>query len=439
MTKTVGMVSLGCDKNRVDAEEILATFRQAGYRIVGRAEDADVLIVNTCAFIDAAKKESIDAVFEYAARKKAGAKLVVTGCLPQRYGADFADAIPEGDVFVGINGYDRIVETVEGGIRVSLPDMPPAHPIDRVLTTPPHYAYLKIADGCNNFCSYCAIPMIRGRYRSYPAESLLKEAERLAAEGVKELIVVAQDTTRYGTDLYGENRLKPLLKDLLQVGFEEIRLMYAYPESIDRGLIELIASEQRIASYLDVPLQHIDSGVLKRMNRRIDEEGIRRLIAMIKETDPSFALRSSFIVGFPGESDDAFRKLKDFIAEGNIDYAGFFAYSKEEGTRAASMPDQIRASVKKSRQKELIAAQSEVVLAKHNALIGKILPVRYEGIDVRRKLFYGRTPYNAPEIDTKVYFTSERPVDIGQRYAVRMTDGGFHPTGEAVFDLSQEG
>ena len=166
MTKTVGMVSLGCDKNRVDAEEILATFKQAGYRIVGRAEDADVLIVNTCAFIDAAKKESIDAVFEYAARKKEGAKLVVTGCLPQRYGADFADAIPEGDVFVGINGYDRIVETVEGGVRVSLPDMPPAHPIDRVLTTPPHYAYLKIADGCNNFCSYCAIPMIRGRYLS---------------------------------------------------------------------------------------------------------------------------------------------------------------------------------------------------------------------------------------------------------------------------------
>ena len=439
MTKTVGMVSLGCDKNRVDAEEILATFKQAGYRIVGRAEDADVLIVNTCAFITPAIRESIDTVLELAAEKasRKNVKLMVLGCFTERFARETAADLPEVDAFVGINCYHRIAEitdAVRAGTaeKIYIEKTFTPYKRERVLTTPAHYAYLKIADGCDNFCTYCTIPYIRGRYRSYPIEELVAEAERLKAEGVKELILVAQDTTRYGKDLYGEYSLKRLLAELLKIGFWKIRIMYAYPELVDDGLIEMIAREKGIAKYIDIPLQHVSDGVLKRMNRHTDGDEVRRLISRIEAVGADIAIRSTFIVGFPGESEKDFTELEEFIKEGRITYAGFFAYSREAGTPAYKMTPRVLYKERKRREKTLSRAQCAVVEAAHAKYLGKEVEVVYEGIDYAKNKFYGRTERNAPEIDTKVYFTSDFPLDVGEIYKVKITKTGFNLFGETV-------
>lgn len=432
--KKIGMISLGCDKNRVDSEKVLFSLQSAGYKLVSDADEADIIIINTCAFIDSAKKESIDTILEFAdVKKKGGKKLVVIGCLAERYMGELAEQIPEVDLFVGIDSYRNIAEILDDkfGRVVKAPD-PSYCGKGRVLTTPAHYAYLKIADGCDNFCTYCAIPFIRGRYRSYPMGHLRDEAAELADQGVKELILVAQDTTRYGKDLYGEYKLTELVSELVKLPFAKIRLLYAYPELIDDALIDLICGEEKLAKYLDIPLQHIDDGVLKRMNRRSDSASIYALLDKIKTRNPDIAIRSSFIVGFPGETEAEYARLKEFISAKYIDYAGFFAYSKEENTAAARMGGQVGARIKKARVNELERIQSENIVRNHEKYLGKTLSVIYEDIDYGRSCFVGRTEYNAPGIDTKVYFESDFPLDIGEYYDVNITATGFHLSGKTI-------
>lgn len=429
----IGIISLGCDKNRVDSENVIYTLTETGHEWTQEISEADVLIVNTCAFIDSAKKESIDTILELATRKKDGAKLLVLGCLAERYAEELVEALPEVDTFVGINAYheiERIVLTNAEKVVKYKKYVP--YERGRVITTPGHYAYLKIADGCDNFCSYCAIPLIRGRYRSYPMEELLEEARDLEMQGVKELILVAQDTTRYGIDIYGRYALKELLRELIKIDFEKIRIMYAYPELIDDELIRMISTEDKLAKYIDVPMQHASSEVLKLMHRRTTGEEIRALVARIRDIDPDIAIRSSFIVGFPGETEEQFEELEEFIGLGNVDYAGFFTYSKEEGTLASKMKGQILQKVKKEREKRLSKLQCAVVINNHQKYLNKVVKVIYEGIDYNKNKFYGRIEQNAPDIDTKVFFTSSFPLDIGEYYDVEITKADFNLYGKTI-------
>ena len=431
------MVSLGCDKNRVDTEKVLYTLTNVGYSITQNVEEADILVVNTCAFITTAIRESIDTILELAEQKKErDVKLVVMGCFAERFALEVKDELPEVDAFIGVNSYDNIVEIFNNLDErpIVLETTPCKHIKGRVQTTPAHYAYLKIADGCDNFCTYCTIPFIRGRYRSYPMEDLLQEARELADNGVKELILVAQDTTRYGKDLYGEYKLKELLKELVKLDFYKIRLLYAYPELVDDELIEIIATEDKIAKYIDIPLQHISNNILKTMHRRNTKEEAYELLNKLKEKCPSIAIRSTFIVGFPGETEEDFLELKELISTGLIDYAGFFAYSREKGTLAYEMKNQVPFRVKKSREKELSKMQSAVIENRHSRYLGKEMEIIYEGIDYNKGKFYGRPEYNAPDIDTKVYFTSTFPLEVGEIYNVKITKTGFNLIGETVID-----
>ncbi len=424
MIKITG-VTLGCDKNRVDTEKMLASLDAVGYVIVATAEDADVVIVNTCAFIDSAKNESIATILEIADLKKHNLKyLVVTGCFSERY-ADAMSEFPEVDAFLGIDNREKIVDVVNsltGRKEAACCDIS-----ERVLTTPASYAYLKIADGCNNRCTYCAIPSIRGKYRSESMDNLLKEAAVLADSGVKELIVVAQDTTRYGEDLYGERKLVALLAELAKMSFAKVRLLYAYPESVTRELVEFISKNDKMAKYLDIPLQHISSPILKRMNRRIDEKGIRDLLKMIKEIDDSIVIRSSFIVGFPGETDEDYLKLKQFIKEGNIDYAGFFEYSREEGTPAYRLDGQLTKRIKKARRVELEKIASQVVEAKHAKLLNKDVELVFEDIDMDKGVFIARLDTQAPLVDPIVTVTADFPLEQGKYYLATIKKAGFYP------------
>ncbi|MBR2480365.1 MAG: 30S ribosomal protein S12 methylthiotransferase RimO [Clostridia bacterium] len=435
--KKIGMVSLGCDKNRVDTEKVLYTLTNVGYSITQNVEEADILVVNTCAFITTAIRESIDTILELAEQKKErDVKLVVMGCFAERFALEVKDELPEVDAFIGVNSYDNIVEIFNNLDErpIVLETTPCKHIKGRVQTTPAHYAYLKIADGCDNFCTYCTIPFIRGRYRSYPMEDLLQEARELADNGVKELILVAQDTTRYGKDLYGVYKLKELLKELVKLDFYKIRLLYAYPELVDDELIEIIATEDKIAKYIDIPLQHISNNILKTMHRRNTKEEAYELLNKLKEKCPSIAIRSTFIVGFPGETEEDFLELKELISTGLIDYAGFFAYSREKGTLAYKMKNQVPFRVKKSREKELSKMQSAVIENRHSRYLGKEMEIIYEGIDYNKGKFYGRPEYNAPDIDTKVYFTSTFPLEVGEIYNVKITKTGFNLIGETVID-----
>lgn len=429
------MVSLGCDKNRVDTENVLYALTQSGYQLTQNVTDADILIVNTCAFITTAVRESIDTILELAEQKKdRDVKLVVMGCFAERYALEVKDELPEVDAFIGVNSYKNVVEIFDKLEErpIVLDKTPCGYLSGRVQTTPAHYAYLKIADGCDNFCTYCSIPYIRGRYRSYPMEDLINEAKELSDNGVKELILVAQDTTRYGKDLYGEYKLKDLLKELVKLDFFKIRILYAYPELVDDELIEMIATEEKIAKYIDIPLQHISDSILKAMHRRNTKQEAYMLLKKLKERCPDIAIRSTFIVGFPGETEEDYKQIEELIATGLIDYAGFFAYSKEKGTLAYKMKDQIPYRTKKAREKTLSKMQSAIIENRHQKYIGKIMPVIYEGIDYNKGKFYGRPEYNAPDIDTKIYFTSDFPLEIGEVYDVKITKGGFNPIGETI-------
>lgn len=419
----IGAISLGCDKNRVDTEKMLSRLVGGGHTLVGSEDEADVIIVNTCAFIDKAKEESIDEILNAVAAKNAGKgkKVIVTGCLAQRYADTLKEEFPEVDAILGIADYDKILDTikdVEDGEKVLNCANLDRFYEGRVLTTPYHYAYLKIADGCSNHCTYCAIPSIRGKYRSEKIEDLLCEAKTLSDDGVKELILVAQDVTRYGTDFDGKSHLIELLDGLSKLDFEWIRLLYLYPEMVDDTLIEYVKSNPKIAKYLDVPLQHIDDEVLKRMNRRTDEKSIRELIGKLK--DAGIAVRTTFICGFPGETQEQFEKLENFIKEVKFDYAGFFAYSREEGTPADKLGGHLDEKVKEERARKLRSVQEKIIRNHNKELVGKTIKVIYDDIDYDKQMFVGRCQSQAPDIDNVTLFCADDEVRIGEFYNVEI-------------------
>ena len=424
----IGAISLGCDKNRVDTEKMLSRLVAGGHTLVGTEDEADVIIVNTCAFTDDAKNEAIDEILSAVEhkRKHKKKKIIITGCLPQRYLDTLEKEFPQVDAFLGIADYDNICDTVEKitkGDKIYSCASGDSFYEGRVLTTPYHYAYLKIADGCNNHCTYCAIPSIRGKYRSEKMEDLLIEAKGLEREGVRELILVAQDVTRYGIDFDGKSHLVELVDKLSEMDFDRIRLLYLEPEAIDDEIIDMIVSNPKVVKYADVPLQHIDNDTLKRMGRRCDEATTRALIKKLR--DNGIVLRSSFICGFPGESEEAHQKLVDFIREGNIDYAGFFAYSREEGTAADKLQNHLDDAVKVERTNRLKDLQTAVINNRNNSLVGKTISVLFDEIDYDKQMFVGRAEFQAPDIDNIVYFTADKEVHVGEFYDVEIvvTDG----------------
>ena len=418
----IGMISLGCPKNQVDAEMMLSSLCEAGFEITGEVEGCDIVIINTCGFIGDAKKEAIDTILEVCQLKDEGSvgAVVVTGCLAQRYKDEIMNEIPEVDAVIGIGANADIAAVcrdVLGSKKVNL--FPPklSLPLEggRVLTTPSHYAYLKIAEGCSNCCTYCAIPKIRGKFRSREMENIIAEAKSLTENGVKELIVVAQDTTKYGIDLYGELKLAELLRELCKIdGIEWIRTLYCYPESITDELIDVMASEDKICKYIDIPLQHCNGDVLKRMNRKGDRESLTNLINKLRERIPDITIRTTFIVGFPGETDENFESLSEFADEMKFDRYGCFAYSAEEDTPAATMENQIDEDVKIERASIMNAQQQRIFEDKLEALVGKELTVIVDGFDEDEMLYFGRSYMDAPEIDTVVIISSEEELTAGQ-------------------------
>ena len=421
-----GVISLGCDKNRVDSEKMIARLVAAGHTPVSDENEADVIIVNTCAFTEDAKNEAIDEILGAAEYKKDGKKIVVTGCLPQRYIDTLEEEFPEVDAFLGVADYDEIVPTVEkiaNGDKIYCCGGGDAYYGGRVLTTPYHYAYLKIAEGCDNHCTYCAIPSIRGKYRSESMENLLAEAKELTEDGVKEIILVAQDVTRYGMDFDGKPHLTELVGKLAELSFERIRLLYLEPEMVTDELIEFVKNTPKVCKYMDVPLQHVDDEVLKRMNRHTTEKYTRELVAKIKKA--GITMRTSFISGFPGETEEAHLKLKEFLKEAKIDFAGVFAYSREEGTPADRMRGHLDEETKKRRADELREVENAVIEKNCAATVGKVVKVLYDGIDYDRQSFYGHTERQTPDVDNVVYFTSDEEVSIGEIYDVEIvrTDG----------------
>lgn len=426
----ISMVSLGCPKNQVDAEMMLWQLKEAGYEIGVPEQQADVIIINTCGFIEDAKKEAIENILEAARYKKEGSckALIVTGCLAERYRDDVTEEIPEVDVCVGIGSNGNIAEIVRqtlGGERQNSFGKKEALDLNtpRILGGYPFSTYLKIADGCDNCCTYCAIPKIRGRMRSRSIEDCVAEAQRLAKNGVTELIVVAQDTTAYGEDIYGRPMLTELLKKLCEVeGLHWIRILYTYPERITDELLCLIAAEPKIVKYLDIPIQHVNGEILKRMNRRGDYESLSALIDKIRAKIPGVTLRTTLIAGFPGETEEQFGELDRFVKEKRFDRLGCFAYSAEEDTPAALYPDQIDEQIKVDRAGHIMESQMEISAEKNNEKIGSITEVVVEGWDDYIKCYFGRTPADAPEVDGKVFFMSDRRLKIGDYVMVRIND-----------------
>lgn len=439
----ISMVSLGCPKNQVDAERMLALLSDGGFELCGEEAQADAIIVNTCGFIEDAKKEAIENILEAAQYKKSGKcrALIVTGCLAERYRGDVLEEIPEVDVCVGIGENDRICEIVRRALEgercgcfaektaLSLSG-------ERILGGYPFSTYLKIGDGCDNCCTYCAIPAIRGRMRSRTVEDCVAEAQRLAARGVTELTVVAQDTTAYGTDLYGEPRLTELLRRLCRIeGLHWIRTLYTYPERITDELLDLINREEKLVKYLDIPIQHVNGQILKRMNRRGDFESLSALIDRIRERVPGITLRTTLITGFPGETPEQFCELDRFVQEKRFDRLGCFPYSAEEDTIAASYPDQIEEQVKIDRMEHIMENQLTIAAEKNAARVGEETEVLIEGWDDYIKCYFGRTPADAPEVDGKIFFLSDRPLVIGDYVRVRVNDTlDYDLLGELISD-----
>ena len=442
MKYKVGIVSLGCAKNQVDAEMLLATLGKNNFEIVEDVAFSDAAIINTCAFIEPAKQESIEEILELAKLKAEGKIkcLIVTGCLAERYQGEVMKQLPEVDACVGIGANEKIAEIITKTLEGEKQELfPPKDKIalegDRIQSTPRHYAYLKIAEGCDNHCTYCAIPMIRGKYRSRTIENLVKEAQWLADGGVKELIVIAQDTSYYGNDLYGKPMLPTLLKELCKIEkLRWIRVLYCYPERLTDELIDTIADEDKIVKYLDLPLQHCDGAVLKRMNRKGDYESLRALINKLRERIPGIVLRSTFIAGFPGESEEQFEALAQFAKEMRFQRLGCFPYSQEEDTPAAKLPDQIDEDTKQ-RRAEIIMEQQQLIMEEYaEALIGSEVEVLCEGFDKIAGCFFGRTKGDSPEVDGSIFFTADgiKPT-AGSFVKVRVTDYiGIDPVGEMI-------
>ena len=431
MSYKIGMVSLGCPKNQVDAEVMLAALKNAGYEITPMEAEADVIIINTCGFIEDAKSEAIENIIEAAKYKADGTlkALIVTGCLAERYRDEISHEIPEADVVVGIGKNGEIVDIVKSALEGNTQNRYGEKweldfGGDRILTTPPYSAYLKIAEGCDNCCTYCAIPLIRGHFRSRPLESCVAEAEKLAAEGVKELILVAQDTTRYGEDLNGGKSLLPeLLQRLAKIeGLHWIRTLYTYPERITDQLLQVIATESKVVPYLDIPMQHANGEILKLMNRSGDPESLKSLAEKIRSAVPDITLRTTMLCGFPGETDAHFEELCEFVKEVKFDRLGCFAYSEEEGTPAAGFEGAVDPQTRQDRAENIMELQLGITAQKNEAKIGSLQEVLCEGYDNYIRCYFGRSAADAPEIDGKIFFISPRPLTIGEFYNVRIND-----------------
>ncbi|MDD6734760.1 MAG: 30S ribosomal protein S12 methylthiotransferase RimO [Clostridiales bacterium] len=438
----IGMVSLGCPKNQTDSEIMLGILEDKGHVLVNDPKEAEAIVVNTCGFIDPAKQESIDTILEMAEYKKSGKcrLLIATGCLAERYHADIKKELPEVDAVVGAGDFDKIAEVIEGAEKgesiclwghqnCEIPENLP-----RILTTPGYTAYLKIADGCDNNCTYCAIPMIRGRFRSRKIEDIAAEAENLAANGVKELILIAQDTTRYGKDIYGEYALDKLLLRLCRIdGIHWIRVHYYYAEAITDSLIDVMAGNPKICHYVDMPIQHINNEILRRMARRTNRREIEEKIARLREKMPDVSIRTSIIAGFPGETEEQFSELYNFLKEIKLDRVGVFAYSKEENTPAADFDGQIDDSVKEERRGRLMELQQGISLEKNRRKIGSVTEVLCEGYDEDNFMYYGRSYADSIDVDGRVYFAAEDEVEIGSFVQVEILDADeYDLTGQTV-------
>lgn len=427
----VGFISLGCSKNLIDTEVAIGLFKDNHYEIVNNPNDAEILVVNTCGFIESAKEEAINTILEMAEYKKKKCKyLIAMGCLVQRYYEDLVKLLPEVDLFIKIDEYNKLWDKIEDLIKRDIVEksttktnkkiseikplpMPTYNEfMERVVTTGKNYAYLKIGEGCSNKCTYCAIPYIRGPFVSRKMEDILDEAEMLAKKGIKELIVIAQDTTKYGVDIYGESKLAELLEKISKVkGIEWIRFLYSYPEGITDKLINVVATNGKIAKYFDIPIQHISNPILKKMNRRTSKEDVTKIIEKIRKEVPDVTLRTSLIVGFPGETKENFEELLEFVKNTKFDKLGTFMYSKEEGTPAAKLPDQIHGNTKKARYNKIMEAQQEISKEILTNKIGKNYKVLVEDMSFDGKYFIGRTMQDVPEEDGLVYIKNNKDLD----------------------------
>ncbi|MDD5952741.1 MAG: 30S ribosomal protein S12 methylthiotransferase RimO [Oscillospiraceae bacterium] len=430
MGKQVGMISLGCSKNQVDGEVLLATLRDAGFCITNDLTQCDAVIVNTCGFVESAKKESIDEILNMVDLKKNGSlkAIVVTGCLAERYQSEIQREMPEVDAVVGIGGNPQIACVLEKALRGQPASVFPeklALPISgkRIQSTPKHYAYLKVSEGCDNRCSYCAIPLIRGKFRSRPLDDVVEEAKALAANGVRELIVIAQDTTRYGEDLYGKLMLPTLLNRLCELeGIHWIRVLYCYPNRITDELLDVMAKQDKVLNYIDLPLQHCAKNVLQRMNRGGSTEQLMALIQKMREKVPGLILRTTFICGFPGETEEEFQELAQFSKAIRFDRLGCFPYSQEEDTPAADFPDQIDEEEKMRRVDILMENQMQIMQELSDALLGQTLEILVDGFDEDSGMYYGRSRADSPDVDGCVLFTATEPVETGEFVWVKITE-----------------
>ena len=433
-------ISLGCDKNLVDSEVMIGLLADRGYQMTDDETRADVIVINTCCFIHDAKEESVQTILEMAEYKKTGTlkALIVTGCLAQRYQEEILEEIPEVDEVLGTTSYDKIVEAIEealegrGGVRIEDIDALPLPDTKRLVTTGGHFAYLKIAEGCDKHCTYCIIPKIRGNYRSVPMERLVKEARDLAEDGVKELILVAQETTIYGTDLYGEKSLHRLLRELCKIdGIRWIRILYCYPEEIDDDLIQVMKEEPKICHYLDLPIQHASTEILRRMGRRTSREDLEEIIGKLRREIPDIAIRTTLITGFPGETKEQHEELMDFVDQMEFDRLGVFTYSPEEGTPAAGMEGQVPEEVKEDRQAELMELQQEIAFDLAEDMIGREVLVMIEGKVADENAYVGRTYKDAPNVDGLIFVNTDEELMSGDLARVKVT-------GAAEYDLIGE-
>ena len=433
-------ISLGCDKNLVDSEVMIGLLADRGYQMTDDETRADVIVINTCCFIHDAKEESIQTILEMAEYKKTGTlkALIVTGCLAQRYQEEILEEIPEVDEVLGTTSYDKIVEAIEealegrGGVRIEDIDALRLPDTKRLVTTGGHFAYLKIAEGCDKHCTYCIIPKIRGNYRSVPMERLVKEARDLAEDGVKELILVAQETTIYGTDLYGEKSLHRLLRELCKIdGIRWIRILYCYPEEIDYDLIQVMKEEPKICHYLDLPIQHASTEILRRMGRRTSREDLEEIIGKLRREIPDIAIRTTLITGFPGETKEQHEELMDFVDQMEFDRLGVFTYSPEEGTPAAGMEGQVPEEVKEDRQAELMELQQEIAFDLAEDMIGREVLVMIEGKVADENAYVGRTYKDAPNVDGLIFVNTDEELMSGDLARVKVT-------GAAEYDLIGE-
>ena len=399
----VGFVSLGCSKNLVDTEMMIGLFKKNNYEIVNNPKEAEIIVINTCGFIESAKEEAINTILEMAEYKKENCKfLIVTGCLVERYKEDLIKSLPEVDLFVKFSEYNTIWEQIANVINHSQPNNEELDFLNRVISTGTNFAYIRIAEGCNNFCTFCAIPYIRGRFKSRKIEDILEEAKNLAKEGYKELIIIAQDTTKYGTDIYGKPKLAELLHEISKIdGIEWIRFLYTYPETITDELIQEVKNNDKICKYFDIPMQHISDRILKKMNRKSTGESIRNLITKLRKEIPGVVIRSTLMVGFPGETEEDFEELYEFVKWAKLDKLGCFTYSKEEGTVASKMENQVHPITKKKRYNKIMALQQEISKENMKKHIGKTLKVLVE--NSKDDSAIGRTYMDVPDIDGVIY------------------------------------